>query len=64
MPCAWQGWVVLAGFALATLACVAWVLPVYGPIGFVMASLVLCVLLTGICWLTGERPAWRWGDDT
>ena len=24
---------------------------------------VLAVLLIGVCWLTGEPPRWRWGDD-
>jgi len=25
--------------------------------------IVLSALFTGICWLKGEPPRWRWGDD-
>jgi len=24
---------------------------------------VLVVLLLGVCWLKGEPPRWRWGND-
>jgi hypothetical protein len=24
---------------------------------------ILCALLVGICWLKGEPPRWRWGND-
>jgi hypothetical protein len=24
---------------------------------------VLCALLVGVCWLKGEPPRWRWGND-
>jgi len=24
---------------------------------------VLCALLIGVCWLKGEPPRWRWGNN-
>jgi len=30
---------------------------------FVVYTVVLSVLLCSVCWLTGEPPRWRWGDD-
>jgi hydrogenase/urease accessory protein HupE len=60
-PRVWQGWVVLAVFFALTLAGAAYILPRYGAPYFVAYSVLLCVILMGICYAKGERPAWRWG---
>jgi hypothetical protein len=63
IPNCWQGWMVLAGF-VGLLVVGSFALP---PHGYLWAYLgyvaVLCGLLTGVCWLKGEPPRWRWGDD-
>jgi hypothetical protein len=61
LPTAWQGWVVVAIFAALLLAGTVALLPSHGPGVFVAYSALLCVLLVAVCWLKGERPAWRWG---
>lgn len=61
-PNTWQGWLVMAIFAVL-LATGAWqLLPRYGQPAFVAYSLVLSAILIAVCWIKGEPPAWRWGD--
>ena len=62
LPTAWQGWVVMAIFALLLLAGAVTLLPSHGPVAFVAYAALLCVLLLAVCWLKGEPPAWRWGE--
>jgi CHASE2 domain-containing sensor protein len=58
-PRVWQGWAVILLWSLALLAGVLrWRHPA-ARVGFVLA---MSVLLTGICYLKGEPPRWRWGD--
>jgi len=60
-PLTWQGWLVLGIYCALVVA---------GSLQFASThdkSLIiyfwlLTLLLTAICWLTGERPRWRWGD--
>ena len=33
------------------------------PGHYVIYVVALCGLLIGVCWLKGEPPRWRWGDD-
>jgi uncharacterized membrane protein YhaH (DUF805 family) len=62
-PCTWEGWLVLAAF-VALVGAGGWLFPPRAMPGFYLAYvLVLSVLLVGVCWLTGEPPRWRWGDD-
>ena len=63
LPVTWEGWLVLAAFVALT-AMAAWLfLPSTAPGTFAACIAVLVALLTGVCWLTGEPPRWRWGDD-
>ena len=62
LPVAWQGWVVLAVFAALVAAGAVFVLPSRGQFAFVGYVIVLCLALTAVCWLKGERPKWRWGS--
>ena len=61
LPVAWQGWVVLAVFTLLVAAGAWWLLPSRGHWVFIGYVVVLCLLLTAICWRKGEPPRWRWG---
>jgi hypothetical protein len=60
-PTAWQGWVVLLVFFALLLGGAFALLPSCGPLAFVGYTVLLCVLLTAVCWVKGERPRWRWG---
>ena len=62
LPTAWQGWLVMATFAVLLLVGAFALLPSGGPAAFVAYATVLCVLLVAVCWLKGEPPEWRWGN--
>ena len=61
-PNSWQGWSVVAAFAVLIAVGAATILP-HSQTRFVAYVLMLCILLIGICWWKGEPPRWRWGDD-
>lgn len=66
-PGSWQGWLVLGIYLLLVFLdfhridsqshSVSDVL-----INFIPNSFILTILLIVICYLTGEKPGWRWGD--
>ncbi len=63
---AWQGWAVLAAYvALLTAGSVTLLLreSVLSLVFFALWVAGLSALLIAICWIQGERPRWRWGDD-
>jgi hypothetical protein len=63
LPCAWEGWLVLAAF-VALVAAGAWLFPPRAVLdAYTAYVLVLGALFAGVCWLKGEPPRWRWGDD-
>jgi hypothetical protein len=63
LPLTWQGWAALAAF-VASVVADGWVFPprraLPAFIGCVAGS---TLLLVAVCWLKGEPPRWRWGDD-
>jgi hypothetical protein len=63
IPSSWQGWLVSAGFA-GLLVAGSFLVPPGTALGPYLAYVaVLCALLVGVCWLKGEPPRWRWGND-
>ena len=62
LPIRWQGWLVLAAFIVLVVVGVIAFPPRASPVFYVYIA-VLVVLLSGVCWLTGEPPRWRWGED-
>lgn len=63
LPVRWQGWVVMAAFLILLAGGAAFVMPKYGPFAFVAYTILLSLVLVGICWAKGEPPRWRWGKD-
>lgn len=61
LPLTWQGWVVFAAFFLLVISGALVLLPKYGPAVFLPYTVLLVLILIGVCWLTGEPPRWRWG---
>ena len=61
LPTVWQGWAVMAVFAVAVLAGAVVLLPSHGQAAFVAYCALLCALLVAVCWVKGEPPGWRWG---
>ena len=64
LPAAWQGWTVLALYAVLLALGFALFPPHRGLGAFLAYIVALTALLVAICWLKGEPPRWRWGDDT
>lgn len=63
LPLTWEGWVVLAAF-IALIIVDALVFPPRKALAAYIAGVVgLSVLLVAACWLKGEPPRWRWGND-
>jgi len=62
-PARWQGWLVLVAF-VALVAGGAFVFrPREHLVGYLIYVAALCFELVAVCWLTGEPPRWRWGED-
>jgi len=63
-PVCWQGWIVLLAY-FGILAGGAFTLlsePKDSPL-FVLFALGLTMILIFVCWLKGEKLAWRWGKQ-
>jgi CHASE2 domain-containing sensor protein len=61
LPLTWQGWVVLAIYAVL-FGVATWVFPPHQrPMAFGLAVALVSLALIGVCWVKGEPPAWRWG---
>ena len=63
LPATWQGWLVLAAFLGLVVAGTLLFPPDATPGLYFAYIAVLVALLVGVCWLKGEPPRWRWGND-
>ena len=63
LPMTWQGWLVLAAFVALVVAGTFLFPPRKATADYIVYIAILSALLTGVCWLKGEPPRWRWGDD-
>jgi hypothetical protein len=54
MPCAWQGWLVLAGYLGLMVGAARLCPPEKNVAGFTLAVVVLSSGLVAICWWKGE----------
>jgi hypothetical protein len=61
LPCAWQGWLVLAAYLGLMVGAARLCPPEKSVAGFVAAVLTLSAGLVAICWWRGEPVRWRWG---
>lgn len=65
-PATWQGWLILALFVILIIIDFQRINAVQHSgsdvlINWIPDIFFLTLVLTGICWLTGEEPKWRWG---
>lgn len=63
LPSRWQGWAVIAIYAVLLAVGVVVLRPHAAPVSFVLYALGLSLLLVLVCWWKGEPPRWRWGRD-
>jgi len=61
LPIRWQGWVVMAAYAVLVVTAVLSIRPGRHPLLFFAALVGLTIALTLVCWIKGEPPRWRWG---
>ncbi len=66
-PVTWQGWFILISFIAFTL----WNFQRLDSashsgsdtlINFVPETGISVIILIAVCWLTGEKPKWQWGE--
>ncbi len=62
MPSTWQGWVTLIVYLGLVTAGAFTFLPEQMFVYLLMIAL-LTLIFIAICWVKGEPPRWRWGDD-
>jgi hypothetical protein len=58
-PRRWQGWLVLAAYALLLALSALAFLPSDNIAAFLGCAVVLTIVLVSVCWLKGERPRSR-----
>lgn len=68
-PVSWQGWLVLGVYLGGLVVNFVRIDGTSLSIGdtlvrFVPEALILTGILIGVCWVTGEPPAWHWGNKT
>lgn len=63
MPCSWQGWLVFIAFFALVIAGIFVFPPARSVSRFLLYTLGLTAALVAVCWLKGEPPRWRWGND-
>jgi uncharacterized membrane protein YhaH (DUF805 family) len=63
VPTTWQGWLVLAVYVVLTVAATFLFPPQKGLVPYIASVTVLTAAFIAVCWLKGETPRWRWGDD-
>lgn len=61
-PRTWQGWVVTAAYVAAMAVICLRAPPQRDTALFMLLVTLATAAFVLICWLTGEPPAWRWGD--
>jgi hypothetical protein len=62
-PRTWEGWLALATFlGLIVIGAILFP-PKVMIVSYIAYVVVLAALFVGVCWLTGEPPRWRWGND-
>ncbi|MGA8171387.1 MAG: hypothetical protein WB816_11255 [Methylocystis sp.] len=63
LPITWEGWLTLVIFVVLIAAGGFIFPPKNAMAAYFIYIAILSLLLVVICWLKGEPPRWRWGDD-
>lgn len=65
-PCTWQGWLVIAIYALAIIALATRLSDNPSPhelvYSYTLPIIGLTVVLIAVSAITGEKPRWQWGE--
>jgi hypothetical protein len=63
LPTCWQGWAIYAVYFVLLALLVVVFRADHQPVAFVSLVAILSLVLLVVCWIKGEPPRWRWGDD-
>jgi hypothetical protein len=63
LPTSRHGWLVIACYVALLALGFALFPPARQVTAFAAYVVALTALLIAICWLKGEPPRWRWGDE-
>ena len=63
LPLVWQGWVALAVFVVLIALDIILFPPHSHLVRFLLCTLTITLAFMAVCWLKGEPPKWRWGDN-
>lgn len=65
-PSSWQGWIILLAYIGYIIYLSKTAQTIFNSSSFAfpysLETLLATILLIIICFLTGEKPEWRWGD--
>lgn len=67
-PAKWQGWLTIAIFVALMIGNTirfsknASYLVDTVPVGFIIQTVILVILLIVVCYVKGEKPGWQWGN--
>ncbi|MEK9200716.1 MAG: hypothetical protein AAB909_01945 [Patescibacteria group bacterium] len=66
-PSTWQGWAILAGFIFISVCDYYRIASTSQSdrdiiVNFIPSIFLYSIILIIICYLTGEKPRWRWGN--
>ena len=67
-PCSWQGWIIMIAYTLVLLSSAVQLDAKSHSvsdtlINFAIVFIPVTLLLIVICYVKGDRPYWRWGED-
>ncbi len=65
LPVTWQGWIIFMIY-LTLITVGIFLFPISSKAGLLQYSIftaVLTIVLIAVCWLKGEPPKWRWGNE-
>lgn len=68
-PCCWEGWLILATYFFL-VAWGGWLFTILVGssniflLFYLPYVILLSINLAGVAYFTGEKPRWRWGDET
>jgi len=63
-PNRWQGWIAMATWLLLIVGGAVVLRPDRYPLACAAYSLLITALLVLVIVAKGEKPRWRWGDDS
>lgn len=66
-PVTWEGWLVTLGYIASAFLLIHMIDPSHRTASqvftsFIIPFAILTAILLAVCFATGEKPSWRWGN--